>query len=290
MLLKYSLIAILCLPISTIRAADSPRQAATFRQEPARVGDRVAQHVNASLDLQTAILQADQLANQSSSALRRQQQRFIEVTEVAEGQVRRAHVKFPISRLTSPENEDPQQEIVQSVEGKSYNVTRQGDRLLVTDAAGSIPPLDEFEIVVNSLQTLGLPSPLAKFLLGRTVHLGERLPAPPQIAAQMMGFDNPLGEIQKFEFQLQELRTIDEQPCAVFAARIEATGDHVNPIQVNVAGQVIIQIETCRTVAAELGGPLSMTATERTDQGSFQYSAEGEMHVAIRSQYGHAKK
>ena len=305
MLPKFSFTAIALIPLAITHAADPTIQTTshqsvqansvsiesiTFSQEPARIGDRIAQLVNTSLDLESTIFQADQLANQSSSKMRRQQQRFIEVTKVDEGRVREAHVTFPISKLQTPESENPEQEVTQPVEGKSYFVTRDGNRLLVRDTEGSIPPLEEFEIVVGSLQTFGLPSPLAKFLLGRTLQLGDQLQVPPQIAAEMLGFDAHFGRVQNFEFLLQEFRMIDEQPCAIFQATIEAVGQPADPVKMKVEGQVIIQTNTCRTVSAELAGPISLSVTEQTQEGKFDYSALGKMRVAINSQYGHAKK
>ena len=317
MSLKYSLIAALCCWLgflfSLAQAAGqadalaapngAPRQSAKtvlFQQQPARVGDRVAQHVTAALDLKTTILQSDQLANQSEATLGRQQKRFIEVTEVVDGRVRSAQVTFPLARLTAPKNNETGnnepanieagQETILPVEGNSYTVTRQGEQLIVADSSGSIPPLREFAIVLQSLQTLGLPSPLAKFLLGRTVQVGERLQLPRQIAEEMMGFDDHLGQVNQFVMELKELRQVDNQPCAVFGAMIEAKGDPENPVLMKVQGEVIIRTDSCRTVSAELSGPLSMSANEKTDQGSFRVTAEGSMRVAIRSQYGYAAK
>ena len=269
---------------------ESSIRSITFRQTPARVGDRIAQKVEASLDLHTEIMQADQLARRETNTMRRHQDRFIEVTKVEDGRARGARVHFPKSRLISPENEQPREELVQSVEGKSYDVTRQGKNLLVTDTKGRIPPMDEFGIVMNSLQSFGLPSPLAKFLLGREVRLGEKLKVPVDIAAQMMGFGENLGQVQNFEFVLQDIRVVDEQPCAVFVAKIDAMGDPTNPIRMTVHGEVIIQADTCRSVSAELGGPLTLQAVQETPKGEYQYNATGEMQVAIHSRYGFAAK
>ncbi len=261
----------------------------TFVQQPAQVGDRVAQTVEANLQVHTTITQSGQRANESQTSLKRRQQRFVEVLEVVDGSVRRAHVTYPLSRVTSPESENPEQEVVQAVEKKSYFVTREGERLLVTDAEGTIPPQDEFEIVVTSLRNLGQPNPLIKFLLGRTIRVGERLQLPQEIAEQMMGFGEQFGKVEQFELELKSVREIERHPCAVFGATIEAVGEPANPIRIRAFGQVVIQIKTCRTVRAELSGPLTLSTVERTPAGNFQYSARGNMHVAIRSQYGHAK-
>jgi hypothetical protein len=274
-------------PVSTAPSSVEP---ATFHQQPARVGDRVAQHVTTALDLQTTILQSAKVANQSSTRFSRQQKRFIEVLEVVEGRAKKAHVTFPLSRQYAPENGVSSPETVQCVEGKSYIVVRQGNRLVVTDSSGAIPPQEEFSLVVNSLQSLGLPSPLVKYLLGRTVKIGEQLQLPKQIAEEMLGVDGQLGKAEKFDLKLQELKMVDEQPCAVFVATIEAQGDPDNPVTLRARGEVLIQINTCRTVSAKLEGPLRMSTLEKTSEGEFEYKAQGTMQVAIHSQYGYAAK
>ena len=280
----------------TIRAADpevqpaahpAPTSAASvrFSQQPAHVGDRVAQQLSVKLDLSTTITQSGQIANRSTTSLERQQLRLIEVQEVVAGHVRRAKVVFRKHREKSPENEDPQQLVAQSVEGKSYLVAREGKQLIVTDLEGAIPPQKEFEMVVNDMQMLGQPNPLAKFLVGRTLHVGDKLQLPKQIAEQLLGLGDPFGKVKKFEFQLQDLQVIDEQPCAVFAAIIALAGDAQSPIKVNVQGQFAIQTASCRTVVSRLTGPLNLATTERTALGSYLYTVEGGLRVAIRSQY-----
>jgi len=260
----------------------------TFAQQPARVGDRVAQSVGIELQLQTTITQQGQQAHEGQTSLKRRQQRFIEVLEIVDGSVRRAHVTYPLSRITSPENDDPKQEVVQPVEKQSYFVTREGERLLVTDVDGAIPSQAEFEIIVTSLQNLGLPNPLVKFLLHRTIRVGERLQLPQAIAEQLMGFGDQFGTVEQFELELKSVEEIDGEQCAVFASTIEAVGEASNPVRIKAFGKVIIQTETCRTVRAELSGPLTLSAVEHTPQGSFEYAVQGSMRLAVRAQYGHA--
>ncbi len=260
----------------------------TFSQQFARVGDRVAQSVVAELQLSTEITQAGQAAHKSQNTLNRRQQRFIEVLEVTEGQARRAQVTYPVSRLTSPENENPEAELVQAVEKRSYLVTRSGEKLQVTDLEGAIPSQAEFEIVLASMQNFGLPNPLAKFLLGQSIRIGERIRLPREIAQQLLGLGNEFGEVTEFELVLKSVREIDGQPCAVFAATIEAVGEPANPIRVRAFGKVVIQTETCRTVRAELSGPLTLSKVEHTAAASFEYAARGSMHAVVETRYAYA--
>lgn len=265
---------------------ESPASAAVkFRQQPARVGDRVSQQVAIHLDMKTKVVQSGQIAHQDHTTLQRRQRRLIEVTEVAEGRVRRARVSFSYARSQSPESQEPDQLKAQVVEGKSYLVERRGKSLLVTDMQGAIPTQKEFEIVLSSVQTLGLPNPLAEFLVQRAIHVGDRFAVPKELAERIMGFDDQLGQVQKFELALQSLQTIEGETCALFETTIVIRGDQSNPLQVNIEGQVLIQTATCRTVEAKLTGPLHMTAIEE----SYEFSAEGGLEMAIRSQYDTSK-
>lgn len=272
------------------RPAAAGADQVTFAQQAAQVGDRVAQTLGVELQIHTTITQAGQQAHQGQTSLKRRQQRFVEVLEIANGRVRRAHVTFPLARVTSPENEDPEQETVQPVEAKSYFVTRDGERLLVTDTAGAIPAQAEFEIVVTSLQNLGQPNPLIKFLLNRTIRIGDRLQLPQAIAEQLMGFGDQFGKVEQFELALKSIEEIDGQRCAVFGSTIEAVGEPANPVRIKAFGQVVIQAATCRVVRAELSGPLTLSSAEHTPAGSFEYKAQGNMRLAVQAQYGHARQ
>jgi len=285
MLTKPLVLATVCLLLEMASVCGAAQEVVTFHQQPAQVGDQVGQKLAIDLDVSTTIVQSGQMANQDTATVRRRQDRLIEVIEVAGGRVRRARVSFPHSRYRSPENPDPTQLEIQAVEGKSYLVERRGEQLLVTDHQGAIPLQDEFEIVVNSVQTLGLPNPLAKFLLQRAISIGERIEVPHELAEQIMGFGDSLGEVKKFELELKELLVVDGQRCALFGATLEIRGHQDHPMEVDIEGSVTIQIDTCRTIEAKLAGPLHMTATEP----SYQITAEGGLKLAIRSHYGSAK-
>ncbi len=256
-----------------------------FSQQPAEVGDRVAQQVEFAMNLNTSILQSGQVAHQESMSQEHRQQRLVEVLEVAQGNVRRARVTFPLSRGKSPDGENPDEEVVEPVEGKTYLVARQGKQLLVTDAKGAIPPRAEFAIVYSSMQSLGLPNPLAAFLLGRKIHVDETMEVPQSIAAGMLGFGAELGQVKQFQLRLKELSTYEGAPCAVFDAKIEVANGADQPLRVVVAGPVVILTESCRTVVTELTGLLSVDAVEHTRGGSYQYQGSGELRVAVHAHY-----
>ena len=259
-----------------------------FQQQQAQVGDRVSQQVAMDLELQGSIIQSGQIAGKQDASMKRGQQREVQVLEVSEGRVRQARVSFPHSRQLLPECEDGQ-EIVQPVEGKTYVLTREGQRLLVKYEDGTLPPAEEFEIVLNSMQSLGRPNPLAEYLLNREFQMGQKIELPLSLAQQMLGFGSELGEVTKFELTLHEVKDFEGAHCAVFESAIQVGGQPNSPLSLEAKGPVIIRLDTCRTVLADFSGPLKMSAIHSTSQGSFQQQAEGSMRVAIRSKYAHQR-
>jgi hypothetical protein len=255
-------------------------QLVEFSPATTNVGEKVLQRVGMELNLHTVIKQSGKVAHDGTTALRRRQERTIEVVEVVDGRARKAKVVYALSRVMAPENDEPTAEITQPVEGKTYFITRQAERLLVTDSEGAIPTQQEYEIVVNSMDTFGQPNPLAKFLLSKQIRVGERLEIPQNIAGDMMGFDS-LGEVQKFELLLNEVKSVNGKECAVFVATIIARGKPENPLKVQATGNVVIELATCRTLEATLTGPLAMQSTDQKTE----YSATGDLLLAIRSQY-----
>jgi hypothetical protein len=251
-----------------------------FAQQPTVVGDQVTQKVGMELELRTVIKQSGQTAHDSTTNIRRRQQRTVEVLEVANGRARRARVTYPLSRELTPENPDPNTEAAQPVEGKSYLITRSDEQLLVTDAEGAIPARREYEIVVNSMETFGKPSPLAEFLLHRELHLGDRLEVPRDLAAEMMGFDQ-FGSIERFELTVDAVRVVDGRTCVLFTAVIATQGDSDDPLRVTAEGTIAVELATTRTVQATLRGPLTLTTVEH----EAECTATGAVLVAIHSYY-----
>src|SRR5690606_22368969 len=99
-------------------------------------------------------------------------------------------------------------------------------------------------------------NPLAEYLLAREIRVGEVLQVPTELATKMIGFDS-LGEVQKFEMLLVEVKDVNQKKCAVFNATILAKGKPENPLEVEAHGAVVIELATCRTLEATLTGPIS---------------------------------
>jgi hypothetical protein len=278
-------------PASLLAPVTSPvaGQVVRFRQRPTVVGDRVKQRLGVHLALTTKITQSGQVAHESDSEMRRQQQRVLEVLEVVDGRAVRAKASFPLSRRQSPENANPDELSVQPIEGKTYLMQREGDKLHVTDLDGHIPPLEEYKLAAESLENVGKPNPLAMLLVDRHVMVGQRILVPRDMVQQLLGFDDPVGSVRRFELTLLRVEPADEQyPAerALFQSGIEIVPNDSSPLTISLKGEMVIETETCRLASVELAGPVSLSTIERTAGGIFQYSAGGELQLAIRSQYG----
>jgi hypothetical protein len=260
-----------------------------FRQHPTAIGDQVAQRLGVQLALTTKITQSGQTAHESTNEMRRQQHRVIEVLEAAEGRATKVRATFPVSRRQSPENPNPDELAVQPIEGKTYFMHRDGDQVTLTDAEGSIPPQEEFKLVAESLENVGKPNPLALLLVDRHVAVGQRILVPRDMVQQLLGFDDPVGTVRRFELTLTRVEPVDEKhPAerAVFQTKIDIVPNDASPLTITLEGEMVVEIETCRLASVQLAGPVQLSSIERTSGGIFQYSAGGELNLAIRSEYG----
>ena len=245
------------------------------------------------LALTTKITQSGQTAHESTNEMRRQQHRVIEVLEAVEGRATKVQATFPVSRRQSPENANPDELVTQLIEGKTYFMQRSGEQLTITDAEGSIPPQEEFKLVAESLENVGKPNPLALLLVDRHVAVGQRILVPRDMVQQLLGFDDPVGTVRRFELTLTRLEPVDEKhPAerAVFQTKIDIVPNDASPLTITLEGEMVVETETCRLASVRLTGPVQLSSIERTAGGIFQYSAGGELNLAIRSEYGRALK
>jgi hypothetical protein len=273
---------------SSVPALASRGQIVRFRQQPAAVGDLVTQRLGVELALTTKITQSGQTAHESTNQMRRQQHRVIEALEVLDGRATKVRAIFPVSRRQSPENANPDELATQPIEGKAYFMHRDGEQMTITDAQGSIPPAEEYKLVAESLENVGKPNPLALLLVDRHVAVGQRILVPRDMVQQLLGFDDPVGTVRRFELTLTRLEPSDEKhptERAVFQTKINIVPNDSSPLTITLEGEMFVETETCRLASVALTGPVQLSSIERTAGGIFQYSAGGELNLAIRSEY-----
>ncbi|RIK77595.1 MAG: hypothetical protein DCC67_12475 [Planctomycetota bacterium] len=281
-------------PGTTLRATPvtppgAAPQTVRFQQQPTQAGDRAVQSLAIELGLTTRITQSGQIAHESQSTMRREQRRTLEVLEVSEGRATKTRATFDYSRRQSPEGPHPAELARQPIEGKSYLAIRIGDELSITDLSGAVPPAEELKLVAESLENVGKPNPLASLLVNRQVAVGERIFVPRDLVQELLGFEDPIGAVRKFELTLRRIEPADAATAAtraVFDAALLIVPNDASPLSIQLAGVIAVEVDTCRLAHVELKGPVQLSSIERTRGGIFQYSAGGELNLAIASQYG----
>jgi hypothetical protein len=273
-------------------AGDAPSgPAVRFTHAETRVGDRAVQRIGLQMSITTKIIQSGQVAHESAADLRRQQQRTIDVLEVAEGRAVRARATFDVSRRQAPDQDDPKKLTVLPIEGKSYLMARKDDNLAVTDLEGAIPPLEEYTLVAESLESVGKPNPLVEVLAGRVFRVGQRVLVPRETAKLLLDFGAPdLARVHRFELTLDRLTPLADgsEPAAVFRVAIEVRPEDADDYTMHLSGEMAVEPATCRVASIDLAGPVQVSTIERTPLGIYQYTMGGELRVAIRSQFVNA--
>jgi hypothetical protein len=247
-------------PAVRIAAYDSlqvPRatQQVTFAREFVQRGDRVDQHLRVQLDLESTVRQGDKELEKSSTSLIRQQDRTVMAEEVQDGRMVAARVHFgKYVRTVDGQSSEP------PVVGQTYRCRRlEDDTLDVTRDDGSFANPEEFAIVSDSMQALGRANPLSDFLAGKTITVGETLEVPLEVGAALLGSNDSLGAVSKFELVLKKVSA--DNGVATFDVEMETSGAETTQMRLVVNGQLDIETATCRTQRMTLSGPLGMATT-----------------------------
>jgi hypothetical protein len=280
-------------PASYEQAA--PAQSVTFGRRAPQVGDQLEQNLDVTLKLNTLVRQNQEVVEKSKTALRRKQRRTVTTSQIKDGVpvavvVRYVEAAKEIANGTAEGKLGEFRTAPQAVNGKAYRVRREGEVLLITDESGAVPPLDEYEIVALNMDSLGRPNPLADFLAGKTIAVGERITLPNHVAEKLMGLGGEMGEVTQFALTLQSIATINGQRCAVFQSAIEAASTDASQMRLMVEGPLAIEVETCRAADATFAGPIGMSETRGSLSATYQMSGTGKMSIHIASKYRDLKR
>src|SRR5207244_3395062 len=169
----------------------------------------------------------------NQTSVRTIQRRTITTTAVDAGRMNAVKVRYAAAtkQVSASDGNVPGTEPAprpQPVEGKAYMCRREpgaNGRLLITDLAGNRPPTDKYEIVSQQMQMVGRQNPLAQFLAGRTIAVGEKLELPNESASQVFNLGDRLGKVTHFTLTLQKLQTANAVTCGVFLANVAAVSN-----------------------------------------------------------------
>ncbi len=270
-------------------------QTIQFGRRAARVGDEVQQRLSLEVRLNTSLRQGNELLEKDRSMLHTSQRRVVATTAVDRNRTTAVRVRYveATKQLTSGNSAEESTPTVQPVQGKAYDCRRapgEGGELIVTDASGQTPPPEEYEIVAQSMETVGRPNPLAEFLAGRTVTVGETIELPKELAGQLFNLGDRYGEVTRFDLTLEKTESREGATCAVFLACVEAASNDSSQMRMQLEGPLVMQIETCRAMRLALSGPIGMSETRGSYSTVYQLLGTGQLKMGIDSLYRDAAR
>lgn len=261
-------------------------ETATFGRRQSAIGDAVEQTVRLEMKLDTTSRQGAQVIEKESSEVERQQRRRVTASSTREGRVVGAAVRF--FEATSTRNGEATADIVA---GKTYHCERgEDDKLTVLTEKGTTPSMEEYTLVVRAMETLGTASPLAEFLAGKTVEVGEEIELPAELAQRALGIDKQFGKVNKFTLTLQGVRVVEGLRVASFTANIEASGGGAGQMGLFVEGAFEIEEPTCRMVSADLSGPIALSGQQGVGVVAHQVDSRGRMRMQLAARYRDATR
>ena len=274
-LIPFRLLAVAWLAMTSVALT---QQSVQFKKLPAEIGAKLEQSVSVGMSLKTHTLQESEIVEQEKVESQRHQHRVVTAKVIEEGHVIEAEVEF-LESSRSRNGETAADPVV----GKTYNCRRKGEELLITTRDGALPPLLEYRVVAHAMESLGKPNPLADFLAGKTVQVGERLELPAEVAQQAIGFDDGMGEIERFELVLRSIQQAHRGPQAHFDAEIEAHGTGSSQMRLVITGEFVIDASTCRATAAHLTGPIGLSESRGSVGHKYQIQSTGKIRLDVAS-------
>lgn len=276
-------LALCCLIQVSVCAAS---ETVVFKKRASQPGDSSRQTIQCDLDLKMSIRQAGQIVQSQDQGIERKQLRELTILSVGQDAPTKAQVKYSQSSVALRTTDQPAQVADQPVTGKTYLVTRNGERLTVTYADGQKPSDEELAIVVHNMESFGLPNPIARFFSNRTMKVDETIKLPTDVARELLGFPDTVRNITEFHLRLKETRQVQGARCAVFEIKLLADNGQSDSLKMDLTGTMVLEIDTCRTVGVTLSGPVGALEVHGPPSGQFEVASEGNIKVAVRADYG----
>ena len=263
----------------------APRgQVITFASQPSKVGDTIQQEVEHRMEMKTTIFKNKVKVKEQATKLTRKQRRRVTALKVQRGSVIGARVTFDLADEIVQEGNQPSKTKALPIVKKTYSVVRNGEQLLITDSEGNIPPMEEFNAVLQSMESIGKPNPLAQFLAGKRIAVGQTITMPKELAKAFLGSVNEAGDITRFEMTLTGLQNVAKQKAAVFRVSVEAKSQGRMQMGLQLSGSVAISPATSRTLAIQLEGPIGIAETHATGGENIMLQGQGKIGIAMTAQ------
>ena len=105
------------------------------------------------------------------------------------------------------------------------------------------------------------------------------------MAERLLGIGDPLGQVDQFVLTLEDVRPIGGAEIVVFKANVSAASSDSSQMRLELAGPLVVQVDTCLAVQADLIGPIGMVETRGSLDHTYQMAGTGRMTVRIASTY-----
>jgi hypothetical protein len=299
------LLAAALVPCLSIGAHGQETESCRFRYRPPQVGEDAQQTVESNLQLTVSMQMSGQVIDSFDQKVDRKHSRHLTVLRSNEDRILLAKVTYQATQLTTTTKGEPAPVVEHPIVGKTYLVARpeKDGELSITYEDGTTPPEQELAVVRANVDGIGRPNKLGQYFHGRTVKIGQVLQLPNELANEVMGLRDAVGKVTRFEMRLVGTRQIKRggqddssttaKPpieCAVIEIAIDAGQPEKEGMKLQVRGEVVMEINTCRTHAAKFGGPVAVTELRGPPGHQFTVAGHGKMNVAIRSDHADVRR
>ncbi|MBX7073177.1 MAG: hypothetical protein K1X71_08505 [Pirellulales bacterium] len=254
---------------------------AEFKNRPLAVGESVTQEVDFGLKMKIMASTGTE-ATRANKNLQRRQHRELQLLAAPPGGAR-AKLRFDLAEQTQQYGPGVATRLKEPVADKSYLVSRQDDKLTVTNLDGSAVPQEEEMLVAASMEAFGRANPLSQFLNGQRVAVGEQLEPPANVAEELFAAWREMIEITRFTLTLERIDETAASPLAVFTAVIEGQSRGAKQHLTILQGRMLIECDTCRPALVELSGPVRLCQTQSTNEGDIELDCQGSVYAVMRN-------
>lgn len=271
----FILTSLLCVPGSL------SAQELVFSHRPTQVGDVAQQTIQCNFDAERSIRQQNQLIDSSKQQLVRKQDRRLTVLQIQNGRTVKAELTYGQSQTQIRGADDESIEATHPVANRSYLVENRNGELAITNMDGSQPTEEELTILNLHLETFGKPNPLAQFLNGKRIRIGQTVKVPEEVANELLGLTGNKGNTEKLVLRLATIKVVDGQRFGVFETLLRTSNKDENTMSLIMKGKLVVEASTCRTKAIALNGPVALSETRGPVQGRFMVSTNGTLNVSV---------
>ena len=256
-----------------------------FSSRSVRVNDSSKQTTTAHLVADQTIRQQKQLVDSSRQTMHRLQERKLTVLKVQGKSPTLARVEFGKASTQISNEQQRDVEIIQPISHKTYFVARdEQGKLVFADEKGKTVTDEEDRLLRKQFDTFGKVNPLAEFLNGKRIEVGQSIKVPDTIAKELLGLTGKKASTEELVLRLVKSQRVGGSELAVFETLLR-TSSTENTMSMLMKGELVIDAGTCRAQSIKLHGPIAITDTRGPTEGRFTVSTNGTLDVAVKTAF-----